>query len=85
MASTLYRHYCRKFKIRKKHCFSSYCFCIRLHSETLEEIQRIQGKNGCKNYSEYLLLENVNYIKAMSDLIINEQDDHIILLKCPSI
>ena len=49
------------------------------HSETLVELdieyKELADKNGCKNYSRVPALgTNVNYIKAMSDLIINKQD-----------
>ena len=37
--------------------------------------KELADKNGCKNYSRVPALgTNVNYIKAMSDLIINKQD-----------
>ena len=49
------------------------------HSETLVELdieyKELADKNGCKNYSRVPALgTNINYIKAMSDLIINKQD-----------
>ena len=49
------------------------------HSETLVELdieyKELADKNGCKNYSRVPALgTNENYIKAMSDLIINIQD-----------
>ena len=49
------------------------------HSETLVELdieyKELADKNGCKNYSRVPALgTNKNYIKAMSDLIINIQD-----------
>ena len=49
------------------------------HSETLVELdieyKELADKNGCKNYSRVPALgTNVNYIKAMSDLIINKQN-----------
>ena len=49
------------------------------HSETLVELdieyKELADKNGCKNYSRVPALgTNKNYIKAMSDLIINKQD-----------
>ena len=49
------------------------------HSETLVELdieyKELAGKNGCKNYSRVPALgTNKNYIKAMSNLIINKQD-----------
>ena len=49
------------------------------HSETLVELdieyRELAEKNGCKNYSRVPALgTNENYIKAMSDLIINIQD-----------
>ena len=49
------------------------------HSETLVELdieyKELADKNGCKNYSRVPALgTNVNYIKAMSNLIINKQD-----------
>ena len=49
------------------------------HSETLVELdieyKGLADKNGCKNYSRVPALgTNKNYIKAMSDLIINIQD-----------
>ncbi len=49
------------------------------HSETLVELdieyKELAAKNGCKNYSRIPALgTNENYIKAMSDLIINKQD-----------
>ncbi len=49
------------------------------HSETLVELdieyKELADKNGCKNYSRVPALgTNENYIKAMSDLIINKQD-----------
>ena len=49
------------------------------HSETLVELdieyKELADKNGCKNYSRVPALGvNKNYIKAMSDLIINIQD-----------
>ena len=49
------------------------------HSETLVELdieyKELADKNGCKNYSRVPALgTNENYIKAMSNLIINRQD-----------
>ena len=49
------------------------------HSETLVELdieyKELAEKNGCKNYSRVPALgTNENYIKAMSDIIINKQD-----------
>ena len=49
------------------------------HSETLVELdieyKELADKNGCKNYSRVSALgTNENYIKAMSNLIINKQD-----------
>ncbi len=49
------------------------------HSETLVELdieyRELASKNGCKNYSRVPALgTNENYIKAMSNLIINKQD-----------
>jgi len=49
------------------------------HSETLVELdieyKELADKNGCKNYSRVPALgTNENYIKGMSDLIINKQD-----------
>ncbi len=49
------------------------------HSETLVELdieyRELADKNGCKNYSRVPALgTNENYIKAMSNLIINKQD-----------
>ena len=49
------------------------------HSETLVELdieyKELADKNGCKNYSRVPALgTNVNYIKSMSDLIINRPD-----------
>ena len=49
------------------------------HSETLVELdieyKELADKNGCKNYSRVPALgTNENYIKAMSDLIINKQN-----------
>ena len=49
------------------------------HSETLVELdieyKELADKNGCINYSRVPALgTNVNYIKAMSNLIINKQD-----------
>ena len=49
------------------------------HSETLVELdieyKELADKNGCKNYSRVPALgTNENYIKAMSNLIINIQD-----------
>ena len=49
------------------------------HSETLVELdieyKELADKNGCKNYSRIPALgTNENYIKAMSNLIINKQD-----------
>ena len=49
------------------------------HSETLVELdieyKELAVKNGCKNYSRVPALgTNENYIKAMSNLIINKQD-----------
>jgi len=49
------------------------------HSETLVELdieyKELAGKNGCKNYSRVPALgTNENYIKAMSNLIINKQN-----------
>ena len=49
------------------------------HSETLVELdieyKELADKNGCKNYSRVPALgTNKNYIKAMTDLIINKQD-----------
>ena len=48
------------------------------HSETLVELdieyKELADKNGCKNYSRVPALgTNVNYIKAMCNLIINKQ------------
>ncbi len=49
------------------------------HSETLVELdieyKELADKNGCKNYSRVPALgTNKNYIKGISDLIINKQD-----------
>ena len=49
------------------------------HSETLVELdieyRELAEKNGCKNYSRVPALgTNKNYIKAMSNLIINKKD-----------
>ena len=49
------------------------------HSETLVELdieyKELADKNGCKNYSRVPALgTNKNYIKAMSNLIINKQN-----------
>ena len=49
------------------------------HSETLVELdieyKELAAKNGCKNYTRVPALgTNENYIKAMSNLIINKQD-----------
>ena len=49
------------------------------HSETLVELdieyKELADKNGCKNYSRVPALgTNKDYIKAMSNLIINKQD-----------
>ena len=49
------------------------------HSETLVELdieyKELADKNGCKNYSRVPALgTNENYIKSMSDLIINKKD-----------
>jgi ferrochelatase len=49
------------------------------HSETLVELdieyKELADKNGCKNYSRVPALGiSYNYIKAMSNLIINKQD-----------
>ena len=49
------------------------------HSETLVELdieyKELADKNGCKNYLRVPALgTNENYIKAMSNLIINKQD-----------
>jgi protoporphyrin/coproporphyrin ferrochelatase len=49
------------------------------HSETLVELdieyKELADKNGCKNYTRVPALgTNENYIKAMSNLIINKQD-----------
>ena len=49
------------------------------HSETLVELdieyKELADKNGCKNYSRIPALgTNENYIKAMSNLIINKKD-----------
>ena len=49
------------------------------HSETLVELdieyKELAEKNGCKNYSRVPALGiNKNYIKSMTDLIINKQD-----------
>ena len=49
------------------------------HSETLVELdieyKELADKNGCKNYSRVPALgTNENYIKSMSNLIINKQD-----------
>ena len=49
------------------------------HSETLVELdieyKELADKNGCKNYSRVPALgTNKNYIKAMSNLIINKHD-----------
>jgi protoporphyrin/coproporphyrin ferrochelatase len=49
------------------------------HSETLVELdieyKELADKNGCKNYSRVPALgTNENYIKAISNLIINKQD-----------
>jgi len=49
------------------------------HSETLVELdieyKELADKNGCKNYTRVPALgTNKNYIKAMSNLIINKQD-----------
>jgi len=49
------------------------------HSETLVELdieyKELADKNGCKNYSRVPALgTNINFIKAMSNLIMNKQD-----------
>ena len=49
------------------------------HSETLVELdiesKELAHKNGCKNYIRVpALVTNGNYIKAMSNLILNKQD-----------
>ena len=49
------------------------------HSETLVELdieyKELADKNGCKNYTRVPALgTNENYIKALSNLIINKQD-----------
>ena len=49
------------------------------HSETLVELdieyKELADKNGCKNYSRVPALgTDINFIKAMSNLIINKQD-----------
>ena len=49
------------------------------HSETLVELdieyKELADKNGCKNYSRVPALgTNENYIKAMSNLIINKKE-----------
>ena len=49
------------------------------HSETLVELdieyKELADKNGCKNYTRVPALgTNENYIKAMSNLIINKND-----------
>ena len=49
------------------------------HSETLVELdieyKELADKNGCENYTRVPALgTNENYIKAMSNLIINKQD-----------
>ena len=49
------------------------------HSETLVELdieyKELANKNGCKNYTRVPALgKNENYIKAMSNLIINKKD-----------
>jgi ferrochelatase len=49
------------------------------HSETLVELdieyKELADKNGCKNYTRVPALgTNVNYIKAMSDLIIKKHN-----------
>jgi ferrochelatase len=49
------------------------------HSETLVELdieyKELADKNGCKNYSRVPALgTNENYVKAMSNLIINKKD-----------
>ncbi len=51
------------------------------HSETLVELdieyKELAEKNGCKNYSRVPALgTNENYIKAMSNLIINKQNSN---------
>ena len=51
------------------------------HSETLVELdieyKELAAKNGCKNYVRVPALgTNENYIKAMSNLIINKQANH---------
>ena len=64
------------------------------HSETLVELDieymGLADKNGCKNYSRVPALgTNKNYIKAMSDLIINIQDYNLMesfppKIQCPN-
>jgi ferrochelatase len=65
------------------------------HSETLVELdieyKELANKNGCKNYTRVPALgKNENYIKAMSNLIINKKDYNFngVLFppktKCPS-
>ncbi len=49
------------------------------HSETLVELdieyKELASKNGCKNYSRVPALgTNINYIKALSNLIINKEE-----------
>ena len=58
------------------------------HSETLVELdieyRELADKNGCKNYSRVPALgTNKNYIKAMSDLIINKQNYDFNKELCP--
>ena len=65
-------------KLNKKIILVPIAF-VSEHSETLVELdieyKELADKNGCKNYSRVPALgTNENYIKAMSDLIINKQD-----------
>ena len=63
----------------KKHIVLVPIAFVSEHSETLVELdieyKELADKNGCKNYLRVPALgTNANYIKAMSDLIINKKE-----------
>ena len=84
----------RKFKIGKNIALVPIAF-VSEHSETLVELdieyKELADKNGCKNYLRVPALgTNENFIKAMSNLIINKEHNSFNKeffppkLKCPN-
>ena len=70
-------------KLGKTYSFSSYSICFRTFGNFSEldiEYKELADKNGCKNYSRVPALgTNENFIKAMSNLIIHNKQDIILM------